>query len=83
MELVIQNKSDLLEKYSVNEEQLSDELEAFIDYRTEPNKKGKQRWELQKTFCPNRRFKTWLRNNKKWSKPVKYEDHENIESILW
>ena len=47
---------------------IEDELEAFIDYRTEPNKKGEQRYELEKTFCPNRRFRTWLRNNKKWAR---------------
>ena len=68
MELILQNTNLLLDKYNINKIELEDELEAFIDYRTEPNKKGDQRYELEKTFCPNRRFRTWLRNNKKWAR---------------
>jgi len=64
----------LLNKYDITKEQLQEELENFTNYwkaivRTW--KKAdiwKELWDIQKTFEPNRRFSTWLSNNKKWNK---------------
>jgi len=69
MELALQNKEILLNKFNINEEEFEDELEEFISYWTEKSINWKkERWEKEKTFDPNRRFQRWLRNNKKWNK---------------
>jgi hypothetical protein len=68
MNLELIKKWDILKKYALSQSEMEDELESFIDYWTEPNKKWKERWEFEKTFEPNRRFLRWLRNNKKWGK---------------
>ena len=42
-------------------------LTEFFDYWSEPNKKGKMRWELEKTWDVSRRLKRWFDNQKKWN----------------
>ncbi len=37
---------------------------------------------MQKTFEPNRRFITWLRNNKKWNKRPNKEQKNSYESVF-
>jgi len=45
-------------------------LNEFCDYWTEPNKsKSKMKFELCKTWSTELRLKTWVKNQKKWSKP--------------
>lgn len=39
----------------------------FYHYWSEPNKKLKMKWELEKTWCTKRRLQRWFDNNKKWS----------------
>lgn len=39
---------------------LQTEMRKFFLYWSEPNKKGKMRWQLEKTFEVKRRFVTWL-----------------------
>ena len=41
-----------------------DEANNFIDYWAEKNKKGKMRWELQKTWDLSLRMKRWKRTSK-------------------
>jgi len=42
--------------------------QEFLDYWTEKNSNGKkERWQMEKVFDVKRRFKTWLRNHKRWS----------------
>ena len=49
--------------------QNQDLVKEFTDYWTELNhSKTKMRFELQKTFEVTRRFGTWLKNSKDWSK---------------
>ena len=43
-------------------------IEDFVDYWTEENNVGKQRWELEKTWNTKLRFKRWVRNQKNFSK---------------
>ena len=45
-----------------------DHIEDFLDYWTEENNVGKQRWELEKTWSTNLRYKRWCRNQKNFSK---------------
>jgi len=71
MNLTVIKKETLLLKYEISENEMENELEDFIDYWTEPNKKWKERWQFEKTFEPNRRFSRWLRNSSKWNKPEK------------
>ena len=68
------NKDHILKKYEINEDELSDEIVLFIDYwkaiiiNWKKKDIWKQRWNVQTTFEPNKRFATWLWNNKKWNK---------------
>lgn len=55
------NSVFLFEEYDKNM------LEAFFDYWSEPNKKGKMKWELEKTWELKRRLKRWFDNQCKWS----------------
>ena len=41
-----------------------EEAENFVDYLAEKNKKGKMRWQLQKTWDLNLRMKRWKRTTK-------------------
>jgi len=41
-------------------------LQDFFDYWTEPTKKGILRYELEKTWCTNRRLKTWAKRSKQF-----------------
>lgn len=44
-------------------------IREFYDYWTEPNKSGTQmRFELERTWCLNRRLGTWARNNGKYER---------------
>lgn len=46
---------------------LGDEFENFSSYWTEPDKRGKQRWENEKYFDISRRIKTWMTNKTKFN----------------
>jgi hypothetical protein len=48
-------------------DKLEDEFENFKSYWTEPDKKGKQRWENEKYFDISRRIKTWMTNKNKFN----------------
>tara|TARA_R100001163_G_scaffold27079_1_gene22008 strand:+ start:4582 stop:5250 length:669 start_codon:yes stop_codon:yes gene_type:complete len=39
----------------------------FYEYWSEPNKKGKMRKDMQKTWATSRRLKTWAKNESKWA----------------
>lgn len=43
-------------------------IQDFIDYWTEENNSGKQRWQLEKTWNTNLRYKRWCRNQKNFSR---------------
>ena len=46
----------------------NDERQKFFNYWTEKNKSGtKERWELEKTFDVERRFRTWQANAQKFN----------------
>lgn len=64
----------IMKKYEISPQELEDEIEFFTNHWTAPVRNGKvadigkQLWETKETFEPNRRFATWLGNNKKWNK---------------
>ena len=75
---VIKNKV-IKKNYSINERkevfskeveklQPRDYIEDFVDYWTEENSAGKQRWQLEKTWSTNLRYKRWCRNQKSFSR---------------
>ena len=41
--------------------------DEFFLYWSEPNKKGKMRFELEKTWDTKRRLQRWFNNQNKWS----------------
>jgi len=41
-------------------------LENFLDYWEESNQKGKQKWQLEKTWEIGRRLKRWKRQQDQW-----------------
>ncbi len=42
-------------------------LAEFFDYWSEPNKKGKMKFELEKTWDTKRRLFRWQNNKTKWN----------------
>jgi len=46
--------------FGIKEDKVKLEFAKFVDYWTEPNQRGRQRWQLQKTFEVKRRLKTWF-----------------------
>jgi hypothetical protein len=42
-------------------------IEDFVDYWTEENNVGKERWMLQKTWNTSLRYKRWCKNQKNFS----------------
>lgn len=41
-------------------------LEDFLDYWTEPDAKGKERWQKEKTWQTSRRVARWKRQQERW-----------------
>jgi len=60
---VIISFSEMLSSYLL---ELGDEYDNFYAYWTEKNKKGKERWEMEKFFNIERRIKTWITNSTKF-----------------
>ncbi len=56
----------LKEKYG-DSDIYATEIKKFVDYWTEPNATGKQRWQLQPTFEVRRRLTTWLSKIKQFN----------------
>jgi hypothetical protein len=53
--------NDIIEKTGAPEEAITQEVQKFMLYWTEPNKSGtKERWQTEKTFEVRRRLYTWL-----------------------
>jgi hypothetical protein len=63
-------KVDFSDLITPHLDKLGDEFENFKSYWTEPDKKGKQRWENEKYFDISRRIKTWMNNKTKYDKPT-------------
>jgi len=64
-EIIINNNITFIDEvfsYDYPKEMLQD----FFDYWTEPTKKGILRYELQKTWCTNRRLKSWAKRSKQF-----------------
>jgi hypothetical protein len=52
----------------IKELEPKEHIEDFVDYWTEENNAGKQRFELEKTWNTTLRYKRWCRNQKNFSK---------------
>ncbi len=87
--------TEVYNKYWMNKKDFQEECEWFVEYWKEksPNWK-KERWEKEKTFDPKLRFRTWMKNNKKWStrtivnsedeeKKIKLADIERRKALLF
>ena len=62
-------------KYWITKIDFQEECESFINYWTEKNINWKkERWEKQKTFDPKLRFRTWMKNNKKWNTNLSFNN---------
>lgn len=58
----------LVQNEKCSREVAKKEIDAFVNYWTEPNPTGKKmRWQMQKTFDVKRRLTTWLNNAKDFS----------------
>lgn len=59
-------------------------LDQFFDYWSEANKKGKMRFELEKTWDLKKRLKRWHLNNLNWNHAKRNstnEQHEQLNNI--
>jgi hypothetical protein len=63
----IEVKVDFSDLITPHIDKLEDEFENFKSYWTEPDKRGKQRWENEKYFDISRRIKTWMTNKTKFN----------------
>lgn len=71
------------DKFEIDLDIIKLEMENFYLYWTEKNPAGtKERWEMQKTFDIQRRFYTWIWNNKKWAKPQNKKELNKYDSIF-
>lgn len=69
-EIKIDNE-DLIKKYG--EEMILE----FLTYWNEPNKKGKRKWELEKTWSLEGRLFRWFKNINKYSKPKEKKENKS------
>lgn len=71
-EIIIKNKKVYTRKEKfineIKELEPKEHIEDFVDYWTEENNAGKQRFELEKTWNTTLRYKRWCRNQKNFSK---------------
>lgn len=59
-----------------------EEFKKFCSYWTEEDKKGKERWQVEKFFSVNKRFSRWLINAKRYSLNKKYIWNKKDYSIF-
>ena len=62
-EIKIENKN-LIDRYG------QEMIDDFLRYWNEPDKKGRCRWELQKTWSLEGRLATWSKNDEKFNKKI-------------
>ena len=67
-EIRINNNINIFKDEVFSYDYNNDMLQEFFDYWTEPSKIGKLRYEIQKTWCTNRRLKTWAKRSKDYNK---------------
>lgn len=67
-------------KFEFENESLKSSAENFLIYWTEKNENWKkERWQMQKTFDIQKRFYTWLSNEKKWN----FWKNKNFQNKTW
>lgn len=81
------NRSVIIKNHGLSDQEIDDLWQRFIEYWTEPNKTmTKIKYDYEKTFEVTRRFWTFIKNkkdwSKKWSSKQNYDQHENIESAF-
>ena len=76
--------TEVYNKYWMTKEDFQEECEHFLNYWKEKSINWKkERWEKEKTFDPKLRFRTWMKNSKKWSNRVivNSEDEERNKKL--
>lgn len=61
---IYNHKESFLNRVNEHRDKLGNQYQAFIDYWTEANDKGKMRFQDQKFFDISRRIATWVKNSK-------------------
>lgn len=66
---------EIYNEYWLSKDNFQEECNLFLEYRIEkkPNWK-KEKWEMEKTFNPKLRFRTWMKNNKKWNTNLSFNN---------
>lgn len=94
-EFTIEFVKEVYNKYWMSKDDFQEECTWFVDYWREKSINWKkEKREKEKTFDPKLRFRTWMKNNKKWSNRVvvnsedeernkKLEDIERKKSLLF
>lgn len=90
--------TEVYNKYSMSKEEFKEECELFDWYWNATllkwRDKWKPRWEGEKTFDAKLRFRTWIKNNDKWSnrviinsedeeRRIKLEEIERLKKIMY
>ena len=57
-------KEAFLNRLETQKDKLGNQYQSFLDYWTEPDAKGKMRYQDQKFFDIARRVGTWIKNSK-------------------
>lgn len=67
MNILILNKKQFIEKHNITEYIFNEQLDNFLDYRTEKSINWKkEKWKKEKTFDPVRRFNRRLKKYNEW-----------------
>ena len=67
--------NEIYNKYWIDKQDFKEECEEFINYWTETSINWKkEKWQKEKTFDPKLRFRTWMKNNKKWNSNLSFKN---------
>jgi len=74
--------NEIYNKYWITKNDFQEECECFVNYWTETSINWKkEKWQKEKTFDPKLRFRTWMKNNKKWNTNL-YSNNKVCEQVF-
>jgi hypothetical protein len=67
--------TEIYNKYWLSKSDFQEECQTFVNYWTETSLNWKkEKRQKEKTFDPKLRFRTWMKNNKKWNSNLSFKN---------